>query len=114
MGVFGIVTKLFASNHANWSLMRNRLSALTSVTGGFAFTCGVEWLADEKVNVHSARGMNWGSETNIIDELANINRLLAAHPSFFDGARIKRISDDASPILALCRESAEGTDRVLV
>jgi len=102
-----------AANGAKWSLMRNRLSALASVAGGFAFTCGVEWLADEKVNVHSARGMNWGSETNIIDQLANINRLLAEHPCFFDGARIRRVSEENSPVLALRRDSAEDVDHVL-
>jgi hypothetical protein len=28
-----------------WSILRNRLCALTSPYGGFGFTCGVEWLA---------------------------------------------------------------------
>src|SRR5208282_5338471 len=32
-----------------WSLLRNRLCALTSPSGGFGFTCGVEWLAAEKI-----------------------------------------------------------------
>jgi hypothetical protein len=32
--------------------MRNRLCALTSPSGGFGFTCGVEWLAAEKIKVH--------------------------------------------------------------
>ncbi|MGZ4961147.1 MAG: glycogen debranching enzyme N-terminal domain-containing protein, partial [Limisphaerales bacterium] len=103
-----------AAGGVKWSLMRNRLSALASVAGGFGFTCGVEWLADEKINVHSSRGMSWGSETNIIDQLANINRLLAEHPCFFDGARIKRISEENSPVLALRRDSGEGLDHVLV
>jgi starch synthase (maltosyl-transferring) len=103
-----------ATGGAKWSLMRNSLSALASVAGGFGFTCGVEWLADEKVNVHSARGMSWGSETNIIDQLANINRLLAQHPCFFDGAKIKRVSDENSQVLALRRDSADGLDHVLV
>jgi len=97
-----------------WSLMRNRLSALAGVAGGFGFTCGVEWLATEKINVHSSRGMAWGSENNIVPELARLNRLLAGHPCFFDGAKVTRLSGDDSAALALRRDAAESADRVLV
>jgi predicted glycogen debranching enzyme len=97
-----------------WSLMRNRLCALNSVCGGFGFTCGVEWLAEEKLNVHSSRGLAWESKDNLMAELASLNRLLAAHPCFFDGAKLKRLSPDDSPVLALRRDSAEGLDTVLV
>ena len=97
-----------------WSLLRNRLSALTSVSGAFGFTGGVEWLAAEKINVHSCRGMNWGNPNNLLPELAQLNHLLAEHPCFFDGAQITRLSTNDSSILALLRESAEGRDRVLV
>ena len=48
-----------------WSLLRNRLCALASVSGGFGFTCGVEWLAPEKINVHSSRGLSWGAPDNL-------------------------------------------------
>ena len=44
-----------------WSLLRNRLCALTSPSGGFGFTCGVEWLATEKIRVHGSTGLNWDS-----------------------------------------------------
>jgi starch synthase (maltosyl-transferring) len=96
-----------------WSLMRNRLSALASVAGGYGFTCGVEWLAREKIDVHSSRGMSWGGKNNLLAELAVLNRLLANHPCFFDGARLARLSPEASDIYALRRESAEGLDIVL-
>ena len=33
---------------------------LTSVSGGFGFTCGVEWSATEKIRVHGSAGMNLG------------------------------------------------------
>jgi len=105
--------RLAASGRA-WSLLRNRLSALTSVSGGFGFTCGVEWLAEERVNVHSARGLSWGSEENLIPEIAALNRLLAEHPCFFDGAKLTRLSPEDSDIYVLRRDSAEGLDRVLV
>ncbi len=97
-----------------WSLMRNRLCALASVAGGYGFTCGVEWLAPEKINVHSSRGLSWGGKNNIVRELAQLNRLLASHPCFFDGAKLTRLSPETSAVYALRRESAEGLDTVLV
>lgn len=99
---------------ADWSLLRNRLCGLTSVNGGYGFTCGVEWLATEKIQVHSSRGMNWGSTTNIIPELASLNRLLVEHPCFFDGARLTRLSASEASVYALRRDSEEGRDHVLV
>lgn len=97
-----------------WSLMRNRLSALTSVSGGFGFTCGVEWLAQEKIRVHGSTGLAWGNDQNIVDELGRLNALLAEHPCFFDHAEIRRLGGLDGEVVALVRESAEGLDRVLV
>ncbi len=97
-----------------WSLMRNRLSALTSVSGGFGFTCGVEWLAKEKILVHGSTGLAWGNDQNIVDELGALNALLAEHPCFFDHAEIRRVGQFEGEVVALVRESAEGVDRVLI
>ncbi|MGA2281476.1 MAG: amylo-alpha-1,6-glucosidase [Verrucomicrobiota bacterium] len=97
-----------------WSLLRNRLCALTSATGGFGFTCGVEWLATEKIKVHGCAGLAWDNPDNIVSELAQLTRLLANHPCFFDGAKLTRLSPPDSPVYALLRESAEGKDSVLV
>ena len=97
-----------------WSLLRNRLSALTSVSGGFGFTCGVEWLAPEKLNVHSSRGLAWGNEQNVLPELTKLNHLLASHPCFFDNATLTRLSSNDDHVFALSRTSSEGLDRVLV
>ncbi len=97
-----------------WSLLRNRLCALTSPCGGFGFTCGVEWLAAEKIRVHGNTGLNWDSSDNIIPELAALNRLISDHPCFFDGAKLTRLSPPDSPVYALLRDSAEGKDTVLV
>jgi hypothetical protein len=104
--------RLAAAGRA-WSLMRNRLCALTSVCGGFGFTGGVEWLAAEKINVHSCRGMSWGNPDNLLAELAQLNHLLAAHPCFVDGAVLTRLSPADSPVYALRRDSAEGLDHLL-
>ena len=97
-----------------WSLLRNRLCALTSVSGGFGFTCGVEWLASEKLQVHHSRGLAWGNVDNLVPELERLNRLLAEHPCFFDNATLCRLSTPDSPVQALGRTSAEGKDRVLI
>jgi predicted glycogen debranching enzyme len=97
-----------------WSLLRNRLCALASVSGGFGFTCGVEWLATEKINVHATSGLAWRNKDNLVAELGQLNRLLAEHPAFFDGAKLTRVSPADSPVYALRRDSAEGRDSVLV
>ncbi|HEY3863447.1 MAG TPA: amylo-alpha-1,6-glucosidase [Verrucomicrobiae bacterium] len=103
-----------AAKGREWSLLRNRLCALASVSGGFGFTCGVEWLAPERINVHSSRGLCWGAKENIIPELARLNQLLANHPCFFDGAKVMALSGRDSAVCALRRDSAEGLDSVLV
>jgi len=97
-----------------WSLLRNRLCALTSPSGGFGFTCGVEWLAAERIRVHGCTGLNWDSPDNIVPELARLNELISNHPVFFDGAKLTRLSGPDAPVYALLRESAEQKDAVLV
>jgi hypothetical protein len=97
-----------------WSLLRNRLCALTSPGGGFGFTCGVEWLATEKIRVHGNTGLNWDATENIVTEIGCLNELISNHPCFFDGAKLTRLSGSDSPVYAFLRESAEGLDKVLV
>jgi predicted glycogen debranching enzyme len=103
-----------AAKGRQWSLLRNRLCALTSNNGGFGFTCGVEWLAAEKIKVHGCTGLAWDSPDNIIPELAALIRVLCEHPCFFDGALISRLSPRDSQIYANRRRSEEGKDFVLV
>jgi len=97
-----------------WSLLRNRLCALTSPSGGYGFTCGVEWLAEEKIRVHGNTGLNWNAAGNIVPELARLNDLISNHPCFFEGAQLTRLSPPDSTVYALLRVSAEGKDTVLV
>ncbi len=103
-----------AEKGAIWSVMRNRLCALTSGCGAFGYTGGVEWLAQERIDVHGRSDMAWGHEPNIIPELARLADLLANHPCFFDGAKLRRLSPDGSQVLALERISEEAADRCLV
>jgi predicted glycogen debranching enzyme len=97
-----------------WSLLRNRLCALTSVSGGFGFTCGVEWLAPEKLQVHQSRGLAWDNRPNLVEELSRLNRLLTDHPCFFDNATLTRLSSPDDHVLALSRVSGDAQDQVLV
>ena len=94
----------------DWSLLRNRLSALASVSGSFGFTCGVEWLAPEKLQVHQSRGLAWDNPQNIIPELSRLNHLLLEHPCFFDNASLARLSEPSDAVYALSRRSAGGED----
>src|SRR2546427_3210280 len=103
-----------AKKGREWSLLRNRLCALASANGAYGFTCGVEWLATERVLVHGCAGLAWGNEENIVPDLARLNQLLAVHPCFFDGAKLTRLSPLDSPVLAFQRVSAAGESSVLV
>lgn len=97
-----------------WALLRNRLCALTSVSGGFGLTCGGEWLATEKIRVHGSTGMNWGSADNLVPDIKRLSFLLAEHPCFQDGAKIEILSPESSPVLALRRSLPASQDEVLV
>ena len=43
-----------------------------------------------------------------------MDRLLASHPCFFDGAEVTRLSEQDSPVCVLRRISSEGLDSLLV
>ncbi|MBN2803741.1 MAG: amylo-alpha-1,6-glucosidase, partial [Deltaproteobacteria bacterium] len=98
-----------AAKGKKWSLFRNRLCGLTSHSGGFGFMCGVEWLADEKIDVHQCGGLNFGATENIVDEISTLNYLIRNHPCFVDGAVCRRTSDSKSSLYLLertyCSES---------
>ena len=82
----------FAETHDNnrlaavsdiFSKLRISICALTCTNGAFGFANGVEWLAKEKINVHNAHALNWGSQNNLICWIKVINTLIQTHPSFF-------------------------------
>jgi starch synthase (maltosyl-transferring) len=97
-----------------WSIHRNRTCALTAINGAFAFTNGVEWCATEQLNVHSSRGLHWGNPAHIIEELAQLNRLLSDHPAFFDGAHMRRVDPAGSSVVALLRTASDDHSACLV
>jgi starch synthase (maltosyl-transferring) len=99
-------TRLAAQGRA-WSAVRNALCALASTHGAFGITCGVEWLADERLEVHQSRGMRWGAAEHLVDRIAALNRLVADHPCWRDGAQVARLSADDAAVVALARRSAD-------
>ena len=92
-----------AARGAAWSRFRNRLCALASTNGAFGFTAGVEWLASEKLEVHQSRGMAWGASPNLVGDLADLNRLLAEDPVFFDGTELVPLTTGDDPGWAMLR-----------
>ncbi len=103
-----------ADTSATWARMRVGLAALTSDAGSFGITCGVEWFATEKIDVHRTRGMNWGAEPNMVAALHRLNAILAQHPAFWHGAQLEMIDGGPDNVLTLVRTSLDGHARVLV
>ena len=94
------LTVHFAETHDNlrlaekskvWARMRTALCALFSSSGAFGFANGVEWYATEKINVHGASSLNWGAESNQVENIRRINEILKYHPAFHDRVRLKMI-----------------------
>jgi predicted glycogen debranching enzyme len=113
----------FAETHDNdrlakvshtYAKMRTGLCALFSVCGGFGFANGVEWFAKEKINVHNAPGLNWGSPDNQVDYITRLHLLLREHPAFFSGAQLNLIHGKESQAPALLRFNAYHHSRILV
>jgi predicted glycogen debranching enzyme len=110
----------FAETHDNnrlaaaskqYAKMRTAMCALFSSAGAFGITNGVEWFASEKVDVHEASGLNWGSEDNQVDDIRRINILLKNHPSFQAGAKQRFIHIGGNETMALLREPAKESIR---
>ncbi len=102
--------RLAARSHA-WARMRTALAALASQQGCFGITNGVEWFADEKVDVHGASALRWGAPDNQVAALRRLNALLATHPAFGAGAHVEMVQHGDGNSLALLR-SARGVEAV--
>ena len=102
----------FAETHDNnrlaersetYARMRTALCALCSVTGGFGFANGVEWLATEKIQVHDATSLNWGAEPNQVATIRRLTTLLKVHPAFFDRSDIDMIQEGGGNCIVVRR-----------
>lgn len=93
-----------ATKGAGYAKMRTALSALMSQQGCFGITAGVEWFACEKIDVHGAASLNWGSPINQVDFIRRLNTLLRTHPSFGPSSKIRLIQQGGSNTLAILRK----------
>ncbi|HOP46335.1 MAG TPA: amylo-alpha-1,6-glucosidase [Desulfobacteraceae bacterium] len=94
-----------ASVSRRYAMMRTALTALFSHNGAFGITNGVEWFAKDKINVHDARPLNWGSEENQIDFISRINAILGVHQCFHDKCDLRLVETGKSNTVVLVRRS---------
>jgi len=97
-----------------YAMMRTALSALTSVSGAFGFANGVEWFAKQKIDVHEASGLNWGTPKNQISLISRLNTILAVHPAFFNGAECSFRNGNQGGSVLFVRSSSNRKDRLLI
>ena len=105
--------RLAARSHT-YARLRTALTAMCSHTGAFGITNGVEWLADQKLDVHAATSLNWASEPNLVEHIARLNAILDTHPSFGARAQLKMIECSAASSMALHRATQDSTPDVLI
>ena len=112
----------FAETHDNdrlakkgktYARMRVQLAALLSHQGAWGIANGVEWFADEKIDVHGASALNWGAKDNMVALIARLNTLLAEHPAFGPDAHLEVVTRGDGNTLAVVR-TRTGTSPVLV
>ncbi len=92
-----------AARSQTYARMRVAVAAMLSHQGCFGITNGVEWFADEKIDVHGASALRWGAAENQIPILARLNALLASHPAFGAGADVRLVQRRDGNSLAIVR-----------
>jgi len=103
-----------AARSPAFARMRTAISALFSHNGAFGITNGVEWFATEKVDVHGAPSLNWGSKENQTDHIATLNTILETHPAFYPGTRLRLIQRGDQNTIVLVRENPAQKASLLV
>ena len=113
----------FAETHDNdrlaargqtYARMRVALSALLSHQGAFGIANGVEWFATEKIDVHGASGLNWDAPHNQLAAIARLNTLLATHPAFGPGTRLRLTHHGEGAAMAVLRETPGGQNLLVL
>lgn len=111
----------FAETHDNdriakkgrkYAEMRIALTALTAPAGAFGFSNGVEFLADEKIDVHGKTSLNWDNPENIVPEIRLLNTLLNNHAAFA-GNSVMEFHYQNDDVICFERRSADGCKKVL-
>jgi len=103
-----------ASRSQIFAKMRTALCALASFQGAFGFANGVEWYAEEKINVHESPSLNWGSAINQVKEIRRLNTILKYHPAFHDRTELNLIQHGEGNCIALLRHHLPSGKRLLV
>ncbi|OGV50539.1 MAG: hypothetical protein A2X49_04850 [Lentisphaerae bacterium GWF2_52_8] len=103
-----------AAVSTTYAQLRTSLSALSSFSGAFGFANGVEWFAEEKIDVHESRALNWGSSVNQIPLITRLNSLLSLHPAFHPGAVIKFLDSGLKTVLSFVRTDSEEAHPLLI
>jgi len=98
----------------DFARLRTAFCALTSHNGASGFTNGVEWYAEEQINVHNSHSINWGAETNQIDWIRRIHAILEIHPSFHAGAKVKIVTNNYNNSAAILRRDTSGQHHLLI
>jgi starch synthase (maltosyl-transferring) len=96
-----------------YARMRLYLSALTSFSGAWGFTNGVEWLATEKINVHRNTGLNWGNAENLVEDISRLNRIMAENPAFWECNNLEMIDLEDEDLFAFTRSNADRSNVIL-
>lgn len=103
----------FAETHDNdrlakggerYARLRVTLAAMLSWQGAWGIANGVEWLCEEKIDVHGKNKLNWGSEKNIVDLIARLNLILTIHPNFAGAGHLEVITRGVGNTLAVRRD----------
>jgi starch synthase (maltosyl-transferring) len=103
-----------ASVSKAFSRLRNGLTALFSDTGTYAITCGVEWFATEKIDVHRLTSLNWGDSHNQITYIKRLNNILKSHPTFTGDFTLTKMHNSHLNSIAYLRHSHQMDDKLAV
>ena len=103
-----------AARSVTYARMRTALCALCSSRGGFGFANGVEWYAVERINVHGAPSLNWGSKTNQVEHIRRLNTLLKNHPVFQECTEQKMLQIGEGNHVVLLRHHRPSGKKLLV
>ncbi|AQQ09004.1 Alpha-1,4-glucan:maltose-1-phosphate maltosyltransferase 2 [Sedimentisphaera cyanobacteriorum] len=103
-----------AASGKNFSILRNLLCAMLSDCGSYGITCGVEWLADEKIDVHNCSSLNWDSRDNIKDTVKNAVRIITNHPCFQAGTERRFIHTGEENSIAMLRQAPGGKELLIL
>ncbi len=103
-----------AATSDSFARLRVAFCALTAHNGAFGFANGVEWYAEQQINVHNAHSINWGSEHNMIDWIRQIHAIMEIHPAFHADASVEMITNNHHNAAAILRTDASGKNRLLI